>query len=342
MSELDHFTLQEVITRGAFAGCWLSTDDETGDLVLIKKIMKKDLDNSSKLGRFCDEITLIQQMSHPLIAPIVGLVDSEDEIALIFDAPSQGCKLLTDYVLTNGVYSETAARDLINQLIEVLIYIRSNFEVNCCHMALDTIYVDKTGKLSMIYITNYETKILNHSPLMLSHIKTPEIISLKRMSEYTDVWFIGLLTYFILIGKLPFVGKTSKEVEDSILTSHPQFPEGFDSDLKDLINKMLTKNQLMRPSLRKLQENPCVKMTKSVFKRGFSTTPSLLHSNQLFDFANHSSTINSIPRMESMSSINKIAVAKRKKKEVVIHIAPKKHVSKLTLFGISPKIQVKA
>lgn len=65
-----------------------------------------------------------------------------------------------------------------------------------------------------------------------------------RITKSIDVWALGVTLYCFIFGQCPFTAATEFELFDVIPTQPLTFPseQHVDPDLKDLLNKLLTKN----------------------------------------------------------------------------------------------------
>lgn len=52
-------------------------------------------------------------------------------------------------------------------------------------------------------------------PVNSINFRAPETFK-KTFTEKSDIWSIGILTYFLLMGKTPFSGKNEKEIQQNI------------------------------------------------------------------------------------------------------------------------------
>jgi calcium-dependent protein kinase len=84
-----------------------------------------------------------------------------------------------------------------NVLIENLV----NLEIKLTDFGFAT-YFDQKNELNEVL----------GSPLYMP----PEIVSHKSYDSKVDIWSAGIMTYVLLIGKPPFLGKTKSEVYSAI------------------------------------------------------------------------------------------------------------------------------
>ncbi|GAA54088.1 serine/threonine-protein kinase 6-A [Clonorchis sinensis] len=85
----------------------------------------------------------------------------------------------------------------------------------------------------------------------------PEVIDPESSYENSvDTWSLGVLTYEMLVGQVPFVGDTPQDVANQILSCEPRLPGEFDADAVDLISSMLQKRPELRISLTGIHSHP--------------------------------------------------------------------------------------
>lgn len=63
-----------------------------------------------------------------------------------------------------------------------------------------------------------------------------------RITKSIDVWALGVTLYCFIFGQCPFTAATEFELFDVIPTQPLSFPYQIDNNLKDLLQKLLTKN----------------------------------------------------------------------------------------------------
>lgn len=87
-------------------------------------------------------------------------------------------------------------------------------------------------------------------------------------SPSLDVWAIGLMFYAMLYGTLPFLGKTDKQIKESIRAAKLVFPKdiAITSESKELLKSMLQVDPSQRLNLLNFMEMPYSKYDDEVFE----------------------------------------------------------------------------
>ena len=86
----------------------------------------------------------------------------------------------------------------------------------------------------------------------------PEVID-ENYGKKADVWSMGVVLYFLMSGKLPFVATNMRDLFDKIKQKHFQMPKEFSEDLRDLVKKMLMKDPDQRISALEAMNHPWFK-----------------------------------------------------------------------------------
>lgn len=97
--------------------------------------------------------------------------------------------------------------------------------------------------------------------ILLCHTKDQPMDHKQGMEFYgssVDAWALGVLTYELLVGALPFQGKDRYQISRSIMTDQPKYPTWLSPGAQDFISKALSKLPSMRPSMKDLLRHPWI------------------------------------------------------------------------------------
>ena len=151
----------------------------------------------------------------------------------------------------------------VEEIYQILSQLNNSFRIleekNLWHkgICLENILIKKDGKNNYIYkLTGLEFNrkidlLVNSQVLANQNYKAPEILDdrlsnenysekeLKSIYQKSDLWSLGITIYILYFGEPPFIGNRPNDVLESIKKNETRLEEMKDSDLKDLLKKML-------------------------------------------------------------------------------------------------------
>jgi len=92
-------------------------------------------------------------------------------------------------------------------------------------------------------------------------------------SPAVDIWSMGVILYVMIFSQYPFPTTNMYQMYESIITGTYDIPS-TDSDLRDLISRLLCVDVQKRITMDEIQNHPWMKKTPSENNSGFS---SLIH-----------------------------------------------------------------
>lgn len=240
--------------------------------VVLKSSSKED----TNLVR---EIHHHRQFLHPHIARLYEVVVTENLVWLVLEyCPGMlVCALsgylgsiltglfvlgdeLYNYLLRHGPLPVEKVKRIFTQLVGAVAYVHSK---SCVHrdLKLENILLDKQENVKLCdfgFTREYEGKA--------SYLQTfcgticysaPEMLKGEKYAgEKVDVWSLGIILYALLAGELPYDDDDDQVTKKRILSEEPTFNDKFTDDAKALINLLLSKRPLIRPSLDEILAHP--------------------------------------------------------------------------------------
>lgn len=181
------------------------------------------------------------------------------EKELFTDSQDEGDELY-NYLLSNGPIPANKVQKIFAQLVGAVAYVH---DMSCVHrdLKLENILLDKNEDVKLCdfgFTREYEGKA--------SYLQTfcgtvcysaPEMLRGERYAgEKVDVWSLGIILYALLAGELPFDEDDDTATKVKILTCEPKYPSQIPDDAKALIQMLLSKRPLLRPTLTEILAHP--------------------------------------------------------------------------------------
>ena len=275
---LDIYDVKNKLGSGKFGLVKLGIDKKTGQKVAIK-IMKKSTMDSSDLELVRTEIEILKICQHPNIVRLYNVFENADYLYIIMEY-CYGGDLFSYLENRHFRLTEKRASTIIHQMATAVYYMHS-FGVVHRDLKPENVLMTSTDEDSDIRILDFGlSKILGpyekcDEPYGTLTYCAPEIIVDEPYSKPVDLWSLGVMTYLMVSGKLPFNAEDENEIARQVVYDEPNYSRNpvwktISPECLDFIKKLLDKDQNKRMTIKGVLEHKWIKMydeTKSTEKR---------------------------------------------------------------------------
>ena len=264
---LEIYDIKQKLGKGKFGLVKLGINKETKQKVAVKIMNKNNMD-SSDLELVRTEIEILKICQHPYIIKLYDIFENVDYIYIIMEYCQEG-DLFSYLKQRDFQLKENKVVIIIYKLCKALYYVHS---YGIAHRDIKPENILLTGEDDYTDIRLMDfglSKIVGPNQKCTEPYGTltycaPEIIVDKPYLKTVDSWSLGVMTYLMLSGSLPFTGKSEKEIAKSVVYSKLDFNKKpiwkeISKEAKDFINKLLEKDLRKRIDMKSALEHPWFK-----------------------------------------------------------------------------------
>ncbi|ERE82139.1 FERM domain-containing protein 1 [Cricetulus griseus] len=233
------YRVLRTIGHGSNAKVQLAHHLLTGTPVAVKVLQKKKKWHQPLRA----EVDIMMMISHPNIISLFQVIETEKRIYLIMEL-AEGQELY-QYIRKVGHLKEDEARGIFKQIIAGVSYCH---DLGIVHRDLkpDNIMLDPNGNVKIIDF-GLGTQVQPGQRLSRHcgaySFGAPELF-LGRLYDgpKIDIWTLGVVLYFMVVGKVPFDAVTIPELRRQVVAGKYAVPSGISEELRDLLSVLMTVN----------------------------------------------------------------------------------------------------
>ena len=264
---LDLYDIKQKLGKGKFGLVKLGINKETKDKVAVKVLNKNNMDSSDfELVR--TEIEILKICQHPYIIKLYDIFENIDYIYIIMEY-CPGGDLFTYLQKRNFLLQEEKVAIIIYKLCKAVFYVHS-YGIAHRDIKPENVLLTSDDENADIRLLDFSlSKIVGPGQKCTEPYGTltycaPEIILDKPYIKTVDSWSLGVMTYLMLSGALPFIGKDQHDLAKSVVYSKLNFEENpiwkeISNEAKDFITKLLDKDLKTRIEMKTALEHPWFK-----------------------------------------------------------------------------------
>ena len=248
MRLLGSYMLSERIGSGGQGEVFRGEHIETGEQAAIK-VVSGGNDTSSK-QQLDEERRALSQLRHPNIVKVLEEGEFEDRYYVVMEH-LQG-QTIADVVSQRGGLSTIQVADIGFALSDALATVHDAGLVHSDIKAKNVMVIQGPSpvreRVRLIdFGAVYHATHQRSSKIMgtLSYF-APEVLDGGTVSEASDVYSLGVCTYYALTGKMPFLGRDNRELTKSILENRyaplGDLLTGEISGISDIVDRALSRD----------------------------------------------------------------------------------------------------
>ena len=265
---LDIYDIKQKLGKGKFGLVKLGINKETNDKVAVKVMNKNSMD-SSDLELVRTEIEILKICQHPYIIKLYDIFENVDYIYIIMEY-CPGGDLFSYLQKRNFVLKEEKVAIIMYKLCKAVFYVHS-YGIAHRDIKPENVLLTSEDENADIRLLDFGlSKIVGPGEKCTEPYGTltycaPEIILDKPYLKTVDSWSLGVMTYLMLSGSLPFSGKDEHEIAKNVVYSKVNFEKKpiwkeISNEAKDFITKLLDKDLKTRIEMKEALEHPWFKL----------------------------------------------------------------------------------
>ncbi|XP_022096208.1 serine/threonine-protein kinase unc-51-like isoform X2 [Acanthaster planci] len=248
------YNRKDLIGHGAFAVVFKGRRKQKPDeIVAIKCINKKNLSKSQSLPE--KEIEILKDLHHENVVSLLHFKETSTSMVLVMEYCNGGD--LADYLHAKGTLSEDTIRFFLRQIAAAMEVLHNKGIIHrdlkpqnllLSHQSKKTpppsdirIKIADFG-FARILEEDMMAATLCGSPLYMA----PEVIMSLQYDGKADLWSLGTILFQCLTGSAPFKASNPPELKKFYQRAKhvlPDIPQGTSKELKDLLVRLLKRNQ---------------------------------------------------------------------------------------------------
>ena len=264
---LDIYDIKQKLGKGKFGLVKLGINKETKQKVAVKIMNKNNMD-SSDLELVRTEIEILKICQHPYIIKLYDVFENIDYIYIIMEHCSGG-DLFSFIKNRNFMLKEEKVVVIMYKLCKAVYYVHS-YGIAHRDIKPENVLLTEESEDADVRLLDFGlSKIVGPNQKCTEPYGTltycaPEIILDKPYLKTVDSWSLGVMTYLMLSGSLPFSGKDEHEIAKNVVYSKVDFEKKpiwkeISKEAKDFISKLLEKDLKKRIEMKAALEHPWFK-----------------------------------------------------------------------------------
>lgn len=259
------YVFGKTLGAGLFGIVRYARDSKTQEEVAVKIILKKALKGNENI--VIDELELLQQLKHPHIVGFRDWFESKDKFYIVTQLATGG--EMFDRIVQQGHFTEHDALLVVVQLLEAVKYLHDQDVVHRDLKPENVLYLTKDPQLNIVLADFGIAKKLGSADAKITSLAgsfgyaAPEVILGTGHGKPCDIWSLGVVTYTVLCGYLPFRLETVDDFIEEVrhndgVVFHADYWRNISKNARRFIIKALQYKPEHRATAQELLEDPWI------------------------------------------------------------------------------------
>ena len=250
------YELGKTLGSGSYGQIVEATQTTTFRTVAVKYIKRKNVENMIKIQKqnLPAEAVFLSSLDHRNIISLIDLYEFPSKFALVMERPLASLDV-HDFIDKYGPQNDAVASFIEQQLLSVCQYLDNNL----------IFHRDIKSENILVNVYDYNIKLIDFGSATYANQETyhgnfgtpafspPEWISdCGYKPEPTTIWSCGVVLFEMLTATLPFYD------EEHVLRATLTFPDMVSHSARDLIRKMLKREDSDRICFEEALEHPFI------------------------------------------------------------------------------------
>jgi len=200
------------------------------------------------------ESSIMRSLDHPFIVQLHSTFEVMDRLFMVMTFVPGGT-LEMQARRRGGVLSLEQTRFCVAEIVLALAYLRSQ-GISHRDLKPSNVLIDEEGHVRLIDFGLATTRDDDDGGAVFcgtcEYVAPEMLLSPRWDTEPLDWWALGVLTYELLAGRVPFAGRNTQEVFTSVMMDRLTFPANFPEDARDFVTQLLRsdpKKRLQPPKI---------------------------------------------------------------------------------------------
>lgn len=241
---LGRYRLDDMIGSGGMAEVYRAVDEHTGAVVAVKILKQEFNDDKEFVKRFQREAMAAQTMLHPNIIKVVD-VGEEQNMKFIVMEYVDGVTI-KDLVRSEGALGVERTVDYAIQIARAIEHAHRchivHRDIKSQNIMVDRHGVIKVADFGIARATNAATVTQTAEGVLGSvHYFSPEQARGEVADEQSDIYSLGVVTYEMATGQLPFDADQLVTVALKHINQPPELPSSLNRQIVPALDEVILK-----------------------------------------------------------------------------------------------------